>query len=271
MSRDKLYINDTMFSHAPSSSWYNIPLNFDWVRNEDDETDEIILTDLFLVDKYLRKKKYGWLIEPPELTPNLYSFAISNYEKFTKIFTYDKNLLSLSDKFELLPIGGCWIDETDRIIYEKNKFICTITSHKRITNAHKYRHEIISKVSGIDVFGNGYRPINKKIDVLKEYKFCVVVENQKMDYLFTEKIIDCFLTGTVPIYYGCPSIDKFFNINGIITFDTMDDLNKIINTLTDHDYGDRLSFVEENFNLAKQYVVADDIIYEKLKKWKKVV
>ena len=34
--------------------------------------------------------------------------------------------------------------------------------------------------------------------------------NGRGDYEFDEKLIDCFLTGTVPIFWGCPSIDKFF-------------------------------------------------------------
>lgn len=264
MQKEKLFIVDNSFSHAPSSSWYNEP-KFDWIRDNIDSADEIVITYVPHVDYYPNKKVYGWLIEPPSLNQFEYDFIKLNYNKFEKIFTYDKDLLSLSDKFVLIPIGGCWINDFDRKIYEKNKFLCTIVSNKRQTIGHNLRHEIISKINNIDVFGNGYNPINKKIEVLKDYKFNIVVENQKMDFLFTEKIIDSFVTGTIPIYWGCPSIDKFFDINGIIQFNTIEELKNIVSSINDNVYYDKLESIKNNFELAKKYIIADNLIYDKIK------
>ena len=62
-------------------------------------------------------------------------------------------------------------------------------------------HEVIQKFGNkMTVFGRGYDPIEFKIDGLKDYRFSVVIENCKRDYWFTEKLIDCFVTGTIPIY-----------------------------------------------------------------------
>ena len=36
------------------------------------------------------------------------------------------------------------------------------------------------------------------------------------DLYFTEKLLDCFATGTIPVYLGAPDIDKHFNKDGII-------------------------------------------------------
>ena len=33
---------------------------------------------------------------------------------------------------------------------------------------------------------------------------------------FTEKLLDCFLTRTVPVYWGCPDIYEYFDLDGII-------------------------------------------------------
>ena len=41
-----------------------------------------------------------------------------------------------------------------------------------------------------------------------------------------------FLTGVIPIYYGCPNIGDYFDIDGIITFQTKDELEKIIKDIT---------------------------------------
>lgn len=266
---DNLYTNDAMFSHAYCSSWYNKPKEFSWVRDGLENSDSIIVTDVTTIDNFTNKKVYGWLIEPPELTPSYYQFVVENYDRFENIFTYDKRLLEVSDKFVFLPIGGCWIDENDRKIYGKNKLICSITSNKSMISGHRFRLQLLNQVTGVDKFGFSAIPINNKIDVLRDYMFSVVVENQELDFLFTEKIIDCFVTGTIPIYFGCPSIGKFFNMDGIIKFTSIEECQNIINNLTPEFYHSKMSAIKENFELAKKYVVVDDILYDFIKHGKK--
>lgn len=264
--KDKLFINDFSFSHSHSSSWYHKPEKFEWVRGNCDSFDTVFTTDLLNVDNFTGKKVYGWLIEPPDLIPKQYEYAINNQNKFYKIFTYDKNLLNISDKFEFLPIGGCWIEKEERKIYQKTKFISTIVSTKTQLTGHKLRHEVAEKIEKIDLFGSMYNKLPKKIDALKEYMFSIVIENQKMDYLFTEKIIDCFATGTIPIYWGCPSISDFFDIKGIITFNDIDELKKIIENINKDYYFDNIEAIRNNFIKFNKYSIADDIIYNKILK-----
>jgi hypothetical protein len=52
-----------------------------------------------------------------------------------------------------------------------------------------------------------------------------------MENWFTEKLVDCFRTKTIPIYKGCPNIKDFYNKKGIITFDTMEELSTILNNI----------------------------------------
>jgi hypothetical protein len=260
----KLFINDSSFAHSTSSSWYHKPEKFEWTRTDLHLFDTVFTTDLFSNKNYTNKKIYGWLIEPPSLIPKQYEYAISNQNKFYKIFTYDKNLLNISDKFELLPIGGCWIEEEDRKIYKKDKLASTIVSSKNMLSGHKLRHEIAEKIKTIDVFGYVYKKLPKKINALKNYMFSVVIENEKMDYLFTEKIIDCFITGTIPIYYGCPSIGNFFDIKGILTFDNIEELKNIIEKIDEQVYLNNLKSIENNFELCKKYIIADDLIYDNI-------
>lgn len=254
-----------MFAHTNSSSWYNKPTNFTWCR--EDYGDVVVFTDtsLNMVDGITRTKKYAWLIESPLYTKLNYDFIRTNFNKFDSVFTFDKELLNLSPKFHFLPIGGCWISEGDRVIHDKNKLLSIIASRKQELPGHILRHEIIKKFNNIDVFGNGYNPIDNKILALGDYKFSIVVENCKKDYYFTEKLIDCFITGTIPIYWGCPSINDFFDSDGIISFDTLEDLKLILNNLNDDLYLNKINSVRKNFELSKKFLIADDIIYEKIK------
>jgi len=264
MLRDKLHILDDLFLHSNSSSWYNKPTMFDWVRSSNIEL--TVLTDNLLktVDNVISKNKIGWLVESPLITKSSYDFVLKNYNKFDKIFTFDKSILDVVENSELLPIGGCWINDEDRFVHNKTKGVSIISSSKNFLPGHKLRHEIISVFNNIDIYGYGYNFIENKIYGLGEYKFSIVVENFKSDYYFTEKLIDCFITGTIPIYWGCPSIDKFFNIDGIIPFNTVNDLHTILNNL-DGVYEKKISSVMENFELCKKFLIADDLIYEKIK------
>jgi hypothetical protein len=80
--------------------------------------------------------------------------------------------------------------------------------------------------------------------------FHVAIENVKKENFFTEKIIDAFLTRTVPIYRGCTNLQDFFNMDGVITFDTEDELVEIVNSLTEEDYTKRKEAMESNYELA---------------------
>jgi len=47
-----------------------------------------------------------------------------------------------------------------------------------------------------------------KCETLSRYRFALCFENAILRGWVTEKIFDCFLTGTVPIYWGSPDIDQ---------------------------------------------------------------
>ncbi len=270
MLKDKLYIHDKMFQHTKSSSWYNEPDLFEWVRKYDEN--HLVLTDhsLMNADIFSNNKKYAWLLESPEITPFAYDYIKKNYDKFDLIFTFSKKLLELSDKFVLLPYGGCWIEGSDRKIHSKTKDISIILSAKKSTMGHKLRHSVLEKFKNIDSFG--YKnPIEKKITALKDYRFSIVIENCQEDYYFSEKLIDCFITGTKPIFWGCPSIDKYFDKEGILVFNTIDELDTIINYLSCELYETKKQHIKNNFEMSKNYLVADNILYCKLKKYEKIL
>ena len=48
--------------------------------------------------------------------------------------------------------------------------------------------------------------------------FSIVIENSIESDYFTEKLLDCFLTGTIPIYVGTKTTSEYFDTDGIIYF-----------------------------------------------------
>jgi hypothetical protein len=83
--------------------------------------------------------------------------------------------------------------------------------------------------------------------------FSIAMENCKKDFYFTEKLIDCFRTKTIPIYWGCPSIGNFFDINGMITFNTVAELNTILSKITNEYYYSKIESIENNYKKSFEY------------------
>ncbi len=63
-----------------------------------------------------------------------------------------------------------------------------------------------------------------KVDVFSKSQFGVAIENTSHRGYFTEKILDLFLLKTLPIYWGCSNIGDYFNLDGILRVDNVDDM-----------------------------------------------
>jgi hypothetical protein len=94
--------------------------------------------------------------------------------------------------------------------------------------------------------------------------FSVAIENISCDdNYFSEKIIDCFLTGTIPIYHGCIHIAEFFDDRGILSFQTQDELDAIIDSLSPEKYESMLEYAKINFDKCFEWALDNDMAYEK--------
>lgn len=224
----------------------------------------IVFTDheLKKVDNYTdyHGLKIAWLIEPQQIIPTWYSWIVGNHTKFDYVFTHHKWLLNIDPKFRLITFGGCWIDLSDFKVYDKNKMISIIASHKTRTMGHQMRHNIIRHCKDkLDVYGLKYNYIKEKIDGLRDYRFSVVIENAREDAFFTEKLIDCFATGTIPIYWGCPCIGDFFNTDGMLICEGENQIDQTINYVTKLHYINMQEVVKENLELAKNHLEYEGI------------
>lgn len=97
----------------------------------------------------------------------------------------------------------------------KSKLISVVSSNKDFTKGHQDRIDFVRKLKKhygdkIDVFGRGIVSFDDKWDVLAPYKYHIAIENSSSPYYWTEKLSDCYLTGTYPIYYGCTNANDYF-------------------------------------------------------------
>lgn len=148
----------------------------------------------------------------------------------------------------------------------KTKLISVVTSNKAFTKGHQDRITFIEKLKAyygeqLDVYGKGFRDFEDKWDVLASYKYHIAIENSHTNYYWTEKLSDCYLAETFPIYYGCKNISDYFPQNALLNIDIYDveksiaAIDKIIN---DKQHFDTVHPVLEN---CKNLVLEDYNIF----------
>jgi hypothetical protein len=85
-------------------------------------------------------------------------------------------------------------------------------------------------------------------------QFHIAIENVISENYFSEKLIDCFQSKTVPIYLGCPNISEFFDIEGIILVNNFSDIIEVLKDIKSDTYEKMLDSINNNFELSKQYL-----------------
>jgi hypothetical protein len=71
----------------------------------------------------------------------------------------------------------------------------------------------------IDLYGRAVHYIDDKWDGLAPYRYSLAIENSNSPDYWTEKVADCYLTWTVPLYYGCSNLEKYFPEDSFIRID----------------------------------------------------
>jgi hypothetical protein len=159
-----------------------------------------------------------------------------------------------------MPYGSFWADKTD---ISKALGVSMISSSKKFAEGHRLRHQIYDnyKDTSVDMFGTitGKR-IASKNDGLNDYMFSIAVENSIQDGYWTEKILDCFATKTVPIYWGSKTVGDYFNKDGILFFNNLNELGEIIKSCTEEKYQSMLSAIEDNFKAVDRFKVPEMFI-----------
>jgi hypothetical protein len=217
--------------------------------------------------------KVAWIIEPGDLISGLHNNVVKYQEYFDFIFTYEQNLLDINpDKYKFLHSDAPCIGWHNHKIHKKSKLVSMVFSNKMWLPGHKLRHHIAKEIFNLtgydklDLFGTGSdRPLKYKADGTNDYMFQIAIENMQRPNYFADKIFDCFVTGTVPIYWGCSNIGDFFDIRGILCFNSLIELSEILPSLSKDKYVAMLPYIEKNYQLVQNYLSPDDIIFEKTK------
>jgi hypothetical protein len=127
-------------------------------------------------------------------------------------------------------------------------FIEELNKYKKVDMGGKYKNNVGGRVKD-------------KIKFFKDYKFSIAMENRKGDGYASEKIIDSFISGTIPIYYGSYMIEEYINPKSFILIRGPEDLKQKIEYIKKIDNDNKLYQ-----SILKEKVIIDDNIIEKMQK-----
>jgi hypothetical protein len=188
----------------------------------------------FQIEKAQAISNHIYLIAPEPYPVQNYSRRFTN--QFNSVITSQREMIHENKLLSHVPTPWFINKSYDELIAMspifKTKKISVITSNKLITEGHKRRFEFVMKLKDyfneeIDLFGRGVNDFEDKWDVLSPYQYSIAIENGfHVDY-FTEKITDCFLSYTFPLYSGCTNINRYFDEKSYEIID-MTNLNKAL-------------------------------------------
>ena len=218
---------------------------------------------------------------------------VANSNQYDLILTTDEIILNDCSNVILFPYGTTWlnkgrIDDENAIghyssiideLHKSKKFETSFLScfHARQVEGYELRKNVWLNKDRIvtpklfyssprmkipdapDWYKERFEPYvdnplpEDRKEILFNSQFHIAIESSKYENYFTEKLIDAIITKTVPVYWGCTNIDKFFNPKGMIIVNDLEDIIIKTNELTPETYENMLPYIEENFELAKEY------------------
>lgn len=166
-----------------------------------------------------------WAIVQEPSTPHHCSLHTS-HSNFARLYSNDRYL---KGKHRVLSFPALtwsvnrtydWL--TNSAPPEKSRALSTVTSNLSWLPGHKRRLQFLKRVGStldLDWFGRGFSPLDDKWDGIAPYRYSIAIENTRSPHYWTEKLLDCFTSWTMPIYCGSPNITEYFPAESMLLID----------------------------------------------------
>ena len=259
--RLKLYSVD-LFNKAIHKRWLETRLEDKFIIEYNKDNPDYLIFNVFGNQhnnpKYKNAIKIGVLTE--NIIPNLnevdyalghahisyldryFKYSIFVWNNFAKIKEIREEVLKspVRTKFCAAVISnGYWAHFRTRFLNELNKY-------KRVDMGGRYRNNIGGRVKD-------------KIKFLSSYKFSLAMENSNGDGYLSEKILQSYISGTIPIYYGDYLIDEYINPKTYILIKGEKDIEEKINYIKSIDNDD-----EKYRRIISENALVDDNFTQKI-------
>lgn len=209
-------------------------------------------------------KKILVIQETPAVLPSSHKKHL--HKLFDVILTWKEEWIDNKKYFKYL-YPQPYIKKNYNVLFSNKKFLTMICGNKTSKDSHELytkRKEIINLLKDdkdFDLYGMHWEKenlpcykgrIQKKLDVLSQYKFSIAFENYlSADSYITEKIFDCFFANVVPVYYGSSIIDKYIPSNCFIdyrNFKSDEDMISCLKNMSESEYNNYINNINIYLN-----------------------
>ena len=162
---------------------------------------------------------------------HLRGYSPEYLRQFDWVFTW-RNDIQAPNVTRSWCLDGWWLkwtyDQLKNDAPEKTKMISVVASDRAVAEGHRKRFAFINRLIGhfkdrLDVYGSiAGAYCSDKYPALAPYRYSIAIESTVSPDYWTEKIADCFLTETMPLYFGCPNITDYFPEGSFVPIDIDD-------------------------------------------------
>ena len=268
----------------------------DIYKNQNVDPDICIFLDMptFSTNKIINKKKTKSIVMLREAEIiNKINYDKKRHQEFDFILTW-KNSLINNKKYFFFPSTRYVFSGRATVKDYLDRKLCVLInsnlSSKIKGELYSHRFKIIrwfekKYINDFDLYGYGWDKyilkirnktifsskllapkrisykgtVEDKIATISKYKFVICFENANNveDYI-SEKIFDCFLASTVPIYLGAPNIEKIIPKECFIDFrqfNSIDEMHIFISSMNSKRYLEYIDNINSyiNSDMAKKY------------------
>lgn len=238
---------------------------WDGIRFTTDEVEEcdalVVLNNRMKHDVSVHcPKERVWALMQEPYVRGFTDWMVERHEAFARVFT--NYIPSRDPKYVISQPALPWhVNRTfDELTMcsapDKRRPLSWIVGNCRDLPGHMKRYAFLHAVQNeqgldIDLYGRAVRYIDDKWDGLAPYRYSIAAENTIWPDYWTEKIADCFLTWTVPLYHGCNNLEKYFPAESFIRIDIgrpREAMETIRRVMREDDWARRLPALEEARN-----------------------
>jgi len=206
--------------------WDNVRFTLDPVE----ECDFVVmLNNNMSCESIVRCQKENiWAIMQEPYVSGFTDWMAEGHGSFARVYTHhipcDDPRYFISHPALPWHVNKSFDELSQMAIPEKSKDLSWIVGNALSIPGHLKRLSFLNFIRDkspfeMDLYGRAVRVIEDKWDGLAPYKYSLAVENTRTSDYWTEKIADCFLSWTIPFYYGCTNLEEYFPEESFIRID----------------------------------------------------
>lgn len=157
-------------------------------------------------------------------------------DRYLRVPLYE--LFQYKEKYKML------LNNEGAINKEKSAFCSFVVSNDQGMKERALMIELLNRYKTVDSGGryknNVGEPVKDKFAFDQKHKFSICFENCSHRGYTTEKIVEAFAAGCIPIYYGNPDIGEEFNTKAFVNIHDYDSLEDAVNRIIEIDQNDEL-------------------------------